>query len=399
MLLKEAQNENAAAKIALFGPQGSGKTSTAVQIAIGLSLEHHKSAPVAFFDTEKGSDFSKRLFDAEGIKLLQVKSRAFTDLITTVKDAETSGACCLIVDSMTHVWNELMEAFCRRKQIRRIEFQHWRELKETWRSWTDLMLNSPLHMLIAGRAGWVYRYEDTETEGGKTRKELITDGTKFKAEGEFGYEPDVLVELWIDREEGNERGSKIIHKGIVLKDRTWAINGFEFQWKDRTKYNKGDWKMVYDCFRPFISNLNIGGKQRAIDSERSSDELINPEGDTARYAELKRKKVALEEVENHLVLLWPGQDQKSKRIKLLVIRSLFGVTSWAAVENERLEKIDLALRALQEFQGLTKQSMPIEENDVLATLSDAKHLASQPKDMPKDIQPALASKPDPSAPW
>jgi hypothetical protein len=65
-----------------------------------------------------------------------------------------------------------------------------------------------VHILIAGRAGKEYEYQ--ENEAGK--KELITTGTKFKAEGEFGYEPDILVELWNEREEGSKRGSHLIHK-------------------------------------------------------------------------------------------------------------------------------------------------------------------------------------------
>jgi len=35
----------------------------------------------------------------------------------------------------------------------RIEFQHWRELKAVWREWVDAMLNTRMHILIAGRAG------------------------------------------------------------------------------------------------------------------------------------------------------------------------------------------------------------------------------------------------------
>jgi len=92
-LLTEARNEQAAAKIGAFGGQGSGKTTTCSQIAIGLSLNFHQGAPVAFLDTEKGSDFSRIMFEAEGVKLLRVKSRALKDLLAAIKEAETS-VCC-----------------------------------------------------------------------------------------------------------------------------------------------------------------------------------------------------------------------------------------------------------------------------------------------------------------
>jgi len=122
-LLKEATvNEQGSAKMAWFGPQGSGKTMSALQTAIGLSHNFHKDAPIAFFDTEKGSDFARPICEAEGIKLLRVKSRAFADLLQTLKEAEQQGACSLIVDSMSHVWTEIMDSFCRQKKISRIEF-------------------------------------------------------------------------------------------------------------------------------------------------------------------------------------------------------------------------------------------------------------------------------------
>src|SRR5947208_629877 len=315
-LLKEAiANDAGAAKMAWFGPQGSGKTMAATQVAVGLSHHYHKDSPIAFFDTEKGSDFAKTLCDVEGVKLLRVKSRAFADLLETLKEAEQQGACALIIDSMSHVWTELMDSFCRRKKIQRIEFQHWRELKAMWREWVDAMLNTRLHILIAGRAGKEYEYQ--ENEAGK--KELITTGTKFKAEGDFGYEPDILVELWNEREEGAKRGSHLIHKGIVLKDRAWGLNGKEFVWKDKAAYKKGDYQLVYKCFEPYFKFLSIGGEHHAIDAERNSDELFSAEnGDSAYYHRVRMKQACLEDWDATMELLFPGATAAMKRLRAIV---------------------------------------------------------------------------------
>lgn len=369
-ILKEAVMEQGAAKMALFGPQGSGKTSDAVQIAIGLSLNHHKNAPIAFFDTEKGSDFALALTGVEGVKMLRIKSRSFSDLLASVKEAETAGCCALIVDSMSHVWTEIMDAFCRARKIKRIEFQHWRELKAMWQQWTDAMLNSPLHMVICGRAGKTYEYQENEETG---KQELITTGTKFKAEGEFGYEPDVLVELWAERlDKKTGKHSQLVHKGLVLKDRTWAVNGREFSWKDKANYKKGDYKLVFDCFAPYFNYLKIGGApSTAIHSERNSDAMFDRNGDSQWARDRQQKEVVLEEIQNTIQLVWPGQDAGSKRIRILAMEAIWSVRAWSAVQQKTLPQLEHGLKVLRKFEELARDSSIEGEAGALAVLGNA----------------------------
>ena len=110
-LLKKATIEQAAAKVGIFGRQGSGKTTTSALIALGLSKTYHKNAPVAFLDTENGSDYLVPIFEAEGVELLVVKSRAFADMKNALREAQGSGCCAYLVDSYTHPWRELTDTF------------------------------------------------------------------------------------------------------------------------------------------------------------------------------------------------------------------------------------------------------------------------------------------------
>ncbi len=362
--------EQGAAKMAWFGPQGSGKTMSATQVALGLSLHFHQGAPVAFFDTEKGSDFAKALFDTEGVKMLRVKSRAFADLLTAVKEAEQAGCCALIVDSMSHVWNELMDSFCRKKKIQRPEFHHWREIKGSWRDWTDAMLNSNVHMLICGRSGKEYEYQDTD-DNGKQKKELITTGTKFKAEGEFGYEPDVLVEMWLDRKDAKRKGSHLVHKGLVLKDRTWAINGQEFNWEDQAAYKKGDYTKVYERFTPYFNYLTIGGPHHAIACERNSDAMFDANGDSRGYRDARQKTVVLGELKETFTLLWPGSTGEAKKLRILASERVFSCRSWEGIEQKSLPNLEHGLRVLRRFEDLAKAHPPADETEMLAVLDQA----------------------------
>ena len=112
---KEVSNEQARAKIGAFGSQGSGKTTTLALLAIGLSKTYHNGAPVAMQDTENGSDYLKPIFDAEGVKLMVRKSGAFSDMIPGLREAEKISCCVFLMDSITHTWREIADAYCARK--------------------------------------------------------------------------------------------------------------------------------------------------------------------------------------------------------------------------------------------------------------------------------------------
>ena len=75
------------------------------------------------------------------------------------------------------------------KKRTRLQFDDWGYLKGEWRKFTDLFINSNLHIILCGRAG--YEYDYFEDEAGK--KQLEKTDIKMKAEGEMGYEPSLLV--------------------------------------------------------------------------------------------------------------------------------------------------------------------------------------------------------------
>src|SRR5688572_10913732 len=180
-LLKKATVEQAAAKVGIFGPQGSGKTTTSALVAIGLSKTFHANAPVAFLDTENGSDYLVPIFEAEGVPLLTVKSRSFQDMKSALREAEEGGCCAYLVDSYTHPWLELNDSLKKSKNVSKLKFVHMDQLKTMWRGWTDLMLNSPLHVILSGRLGYVWDREEDES-GNKADGELVKLGTKMKSE-------------------------------------------------------------------------------------------------------------------------------------------------------------------------------------------------------------------------
>lgn len=362
-ILKKAVNEQAFLKAGIFGNAGSGKTTTASYLAMAISNQLGNKKPIAFFETEAGSDFLVKRFELEEVELLRVKSHSLADLIEAGREAEAT-CSVMIVDSITHVWNELLEAKLRainkareakaKKEnwrfirIDKLEFQHYNDIKREWARWTTLFLNSKLHIFVCGRAGNIWEFETNDETG---KKELQKAGTKMRAEGEFGYEPSLLIEM--ERvSKGADAGSGWIHRAHILKDRSDSINGmaFDFQ-KPNATYKKGDWKVTFKPFAPAINALNLSGEHNTFDATRKSDDLFpSAEGEGSVTSGATLATIALEEIEGSMVKLWPGQDAKSKAFKAMALELVFSTKSWTAVSKRSLNELQGAVRIFRNLE-------------------------------------------------
>lgn len=369
-LLQEAAIEQSAAKVGIFGLQGSGKSTLAALMAIGLSKTYHGGAPVAYHDTENGSDFLKPLFDMEGVKLLVRKSKCFADAAATLHEAKRRECCVFIEDSITGDWDELTESFKKKKGISKIELYHWGMLKPQWNEeWVTPMLNSPLHVITCGRAGDVW--QEVDQEDGSTKSTKV--GTKMRAEGQFGYEPSLLIEMLCNQNLGGKRrknAGRMIHTATVLKDRARFLNGKSFEWPDINTYKAGDWKKFFDAFAPHFSFLNIGGKHVAV-NPADSQQLFDGNGNSDFYKRKQDAAIALEEIEAAMTTIWPGSSASQKALKLLALDTLFGTRSWTKVTTLPQAELDAGLIRLRTIERNTKNTPMDEEAVVLQVLQES----------------------------
>jgi len=330
MLLKPAQNQTAYLKAGILGFQGSGKTFTASLIAEGLAKSTGKEKPkVAMFDTEKGSDFLvKRLGDA-GVQFDVAKSRSFVDLLDFMKEVEKEGYDVAIIDSISHVWNELRTSYEKRlKRSNGLLFQDWGKVKGEWQQFTDAFINSKVHVVVLGRAGYEYDFE--QDESGK--KELIKTGTKMKAEGEFGYESDILLEMERIKVDGKKGW---VNRCTVLKDRTNTMNGKEI---DLPKY---------DDFKSVIKSLNIGGEHLGVDTTRNSEEMFDSP-DRSYNERIKQRDIALDELQEALVLNdLSGTAAATIKKRMEALKQVFGTSSKTAIENMNADEIRTGIEKLK----------------------------------------------------
>lgn len=335
-IFKKATNTMAFAKVGILGFAGSGKTRTASEIAVGLHKAIGSEKPILFIDTETGSDFVLPIFKKHGIELLVSKTRAFKDLAEGLKEAP-SISDILIIDSVSHFWVDIVESYRKKKNVNRLSFQDWGIIKPMWSNdFSTPFVTSPLHIIVAGRAGFEYDY----FEGDDGKMELYKTGTKMKAEGEFGFEPSLLIEMErIKNPEANEayreaktRDAKMkaarqiaterefVRQATVLKDRSDIMDGKVF-------YNP-----TYMDFAPHWESINIGGEHKPLEAGDSQG-LFNKEGQPQWKVDRTRAEIALEEIKAEVDKFFPGSTAKEKQAKIRLSERVFGTASGKALEG------------------------------------------------------------------
>jgi len=196
-MFKKATKTKSKLREALFGPSGSGKTYSALRMATGMG------GKIALIDTEHGS--ASKYADKFEFDVCELNDdKSITATIKTIADAKNYDI--LIIDSLTHSWQELME-----------EVDHLAKTKyrgNSWSAWSDgtpkqkklvgAILSFPGHVIATMRSKTEWT---TETDiRGKTKPVRI--GLSPEQGKGIEYEFDMLMELNTE------------HQCLIIKDRT-----------------------------------------------------------------------------------------------------------------------------------------------------------------------------------
>lgn len=350
MQFKEAENTMAFAKVGILGFAGAGKTRTATEIAIGLHKAIQSKKPIGFMDTETGSDFVLPIFQTHGIRLMVSKTRAFKDLADGLRQAPALFDI-MIIDSISHYWVDIVESYKKKRNTARLSFQDWGILKPMWcDDFSSPFVTLPLHIIVCGRAGYEYDY----FEGDDGKMELYKTGTKMRAEGEFGFEPSLVIEMEriknpeateayrqaktkdqkMKAAKGLSAAREFVRRATVLKDRSDIMDGKIFD------------NPTYADFAPHWQSINVGGEHRPLDAGDST-ELFNREGKPQWKVDKEKATIALEKIKAEFDKWAPGSAAKEKQAKIKLAEKVFNTNSWTAIEGYSYSLLESDLKRLR----------------------------------------------------
>ena len=194
-MFKEASRKKSKLRLAIAGPSGAGKTKTALALATGLG------GSIAVIDTENKSacKYAKSKTNPDGytFQVAELSDYAVESYIEAIEEAKKLNINVLIIDSMTHAWQELLE---RVERVGRVKFKGnsyagWSEGTPLQNRFIKAIVHYPNHIICTVRVKTKYDDEKDEKTG-KIKKVKI--GLSPEQRSNVEYEFDIYMEIDMD---------------------------------------------------------------------------------------------------------------------------------------------------------------------------------------------------------
>jgi len=197
---KKATKAAAKLRAAIFGPSGAGKTYTSLRVAAGLAGDGGR---VAVIDTERGS--ASKYADRFSFDVLELEDQSIDGYVAAIRDAGTAGYSVLVIDSLSHGWQTLLEEVEKlaKTKYRGNTWSAWSEGTPLQRRLVQAILTYPGHVIATMRSKT--EWTTVDNNGKKTPQRVGLAPEQGKG---VEYEFDLLVEISTE------------HIANVIKDRT-----------------------------------------------------------------------------------------------------------------------------------------------------------------------------------
>jgi len=184
MQIRKAERTKAKIKLAIEGPSGSGKTYSSLLIAKGLANQFNK---VCIIDSENNSaDLYAHLGDYNVISISDPFSPE--KYIEAIQTAEKAGMEVIIIDSLSHAWEYLVEFHA---NLSGNSFANWGKVTPRQRKLIQKILSSSSHIIATMRVKQDYVL--TENKKGKLEPQKV--GLKSVQRDGVDYEFTIVFRL------------------------------------------------------------------------------------------------------------------------------------------------------------------------------------------------------------
>jgi len=280
MQLQTAQRKRAKIKLGLQGPSGSGKTMSALLVALGLCNDWSK---VALVDTE---NHSAELYAHLGhYKTCQLEPPHTPErFIEAIELCEKDGAEVIILDSITHEWEYLIDYH---SSLQGNSFTNWSKVTPRHNDFVKKILQSSCHVICTIRTKQDYVLSE---KNGKMVPEKV--GLKSVQKENIDYELTVVFDLNIKNHAtaskdrtglffGKPEQKLSVETGRLIQD--WCNTGTEYSVDDVTQRINGcsSIKELLNLYNLFPQYQNVlqsefeTKKRNIIISRDAKPELVN----------------------------------------------------------------------------------------------------------------------------
>ena len=245
MQLQTAQRKRAKIKMGLQGPSGSGKTMGALLTAFGLCGDWNR---VAIVDTE---NHSAELYAHLGTYNVLALNGPYTPekYIQAIELCEKAGMEVIIIDSVTHEWENLLEYH---SSLQGNSFTNWGKITPRHNDFVQKILQSPCHIISTTRTKQDYVLNE---RNGKMVPEKV--GLKSVQRDGLEYEFTLVFDL------------DMKNNATASKDRTRLFFG-----KPEQKLSLETGKLIREWCNTGV-DLNIDDVSARIGDCKSIQELLS----------------------------------------------------------------------------------------------------------------------------
>jgi hypothetical protein len=185
MEFKKAVKSKCKARCAIYGPSGGGKTFSALRIAKGMG------GKIAVIDSERGS--ASKYADRFDFDALDLEHPNIENMVAAVKAAADAGYGVLIIDSLSHAWQELLQEVEKlaNAKYKGNTWSAWSEGTPRQRRLVDAFLTFPGHVIATIRS----KTEWTQEASGNGKSRPVRVGLAPEQGKGIEYEFDILMSI------------------------------------------------------------------------------------------------------------------------------------------------------------------------------------------------------------
>jgi len=170
--IQKATRTQRKARICLAGASGSGKTMTALRVARGLVGDAGK---ILVLDTERGS--ASLYADVTDYDVAELPDYFYDTYISAIKEAGKLGYEALIVDSLSHAWQEFLD---QHSKMQGNSYVNWSKITPKYNELIQAVVNYSGHIIVTMRAKTKYEMDDKNRPVRQYMGTIMRDGTEYE---------------------------------------------------------------------------------------------------------------------------------------------------------------------------------------------------------------------------